>query len=282
MTDNWLKRGNQPYTLSDDDVLILEGASLIAEFNPPARKDRLLKALMQDFWKRSLPMFSLRPQWNSSDSGVHYERNEHGHFVKTIRQDPSLHEGDFSLDDAGIITLECQRTDWSPESLLFGLRLLNRQGMGGVGPEYQSGPVTWDVLAGMDPISYDPEGLRLPLLRASATDLADWCWRNGFKNPPIWEANKPIADKKSNTTGAEGAPAENAASTKYGGLRLLDQPLVDRAVQLQKEHGVSLWAALRSIPDDQLPGSGTPDNRRRRILLRIPKAEKLLKTAKKN
>ena len=63
------------------------------------------------------------------------------------------------------------------------------------------------------------------------------------------------------------------AVRKHVGYRIPDQAIIARVVAMCNEDGISAWAALHKIPDDELAGAGMPDSRRRRILSKIEKTE---------
>jgi hypothetical protein len=64
----------------------------------------------------------------------------------------------------------------------------------------------------------------------------------------------------------------NVIVKKYIGYRQQDEPIIALVTNIISDRGITAWAALKEIPDDDLPGLGAPDSRRKRILSRIRKA----------
>jgi hypothetical protein len=58
---------------------------------------------------------------------------------------------------------------------------------------------------------------------------------------------------------------------KHIGFAQQDAPIVAIVMEIARKHGINAWAALAKIPDEDLPGIGTSDSRRKRIHGRIPK-----------
>jgi hypothetical protein len=69
-----------------------------------------------------------------------------------------------------------------------------------------------------------------------------------------------------------GARRRGPTMAKFRGYDEQDHGIASRVLKMMADGGyLSGWAALRAIPDDELPGTGTPDSRRKRIHRKIPK-----------
>ena len=89
--------------------------------------------------------------------------------------------------------------------------------------------------------------------------------------PPPWVTDVSEGGRSGQGTDAALATtAEQALIPKHRGLRDADAPIIARVREMtDADPRLSRWGTLLRIPDDELPGAGEPDNKRRRVLRRM-------------
>jgi hypothetical protein len=182
-----------PHVLSTKDVLVLNGAQLLADHNSPDDRGRVISTILRHYWQGSLSLYKLRPLLDCRYN------NKGGYFERIVRQDTTIARSE-EIDSAKecvtigelfseqtVIVDDCRRGQIPREVLLW----LMKFPLGTVDNSFLPDRAGFNAVASLEPHrAYGEELEGLAELWAYATDLAALCEQEGLECPPEFGTQK--------------------------------------------------------------------------------------------